>query len=102
MKKLLATALAATLLVTSTASAQGARNCAPRDDVIERLAEGYGETRHVIGLAANNSVMEVYGNNETGTWTVTVTVASGMTCLVASGQSFEMVADALPDTNDPA
>ena len=29
-------------------------------------------------------------------WTITVTSPSGMTCLVASGQSFETLAEALP------
>ncbi len=84
------------LAAATTASAQNARNCAPREMVVERLAEKYGESRQSIGLGANNSLVEVYAANETGTWTITVTMANGMTCLVASGQSFETVAEALP------
>jgi len=30
------------------------------------------------------------------------TLASGMTCLVASGQAYESLAEGLPDTSDPA
>ena len=81
---------------TLDAAAQAGRNCAPRDAVVERLAEGYGETRQSMGLGANNAVVEVFASEETGTWTITVTMPSGLTCLVASGQSFETLAEALP------
>jgi hypothetical protein len=80
--------LGAMLLATQHAFAQGS-NCAARDTVVERLADGYGETRQSIGLAPNNSVVEVFASLETGTWTITVTNPSGITCLVASGQSYE-------------
>jgi hypothetical protein len=85
----------------SLANAQG-RNCAPRDAVVERLATHYGETRQSMGLGSNNAVMEVYASTETGTWTITVTLTSGLTCLVASGQAFEELAEALPPKGDPA
>jgi hypothetical protein len=80
--------------------AQG-QNCAPRSAVIERLATKYGETRQSIGLAAQGSVVEVFASIETGSWTITVTMPSGVTCLVASGQSFETLAETLPDEGDP-
>ena len=88
------------LLTTSSIAAQG-RNCAPRDAVVERLAEGYGETRQSVGLGANNAVVETFASDETGSWTITVTMPGGLTCLVASGQSYEKVAEVLPtDGND--
>jgi len=78
------------------ASAQTARNCGPRDTVVNRLADGYGETRKSMGLGANNSVVEVFASAESGTWTITVTTPNGLTCLVASGQAFEELAEVLP------
>lgn len=78
------------------------RNCAPRATVLERLAEKYGETRHGIGLVQQGSVMELFASGETGTWTITVTMPNGLTCLVASGQSFEAVAEALPAKGNDA
>ncbi len=83
-------------------SAQNARNCAPRDVVVERLASGYGETRQSIGLGARGTMVEVFASTETGTWTITVTAPSGVTCLVASGQSFETLAEALPPQGNDA
>ena len=83
------------------ALAQGP-NCAPRDVVVARLAERYGETRQSIGLGANNAVIEVFAAPDTGTWTITMTTPGGTTCLVASGQAYEALADALPGPGDDA
>lgn len=89
-------------LTTGTATAQNMQNCAPRESVLDRLASGYGETRQSMGLGANNHVVEVFASNETGTWTITVTMPNGLTCLVASGQAFEELAEALPNTDKDA
>jgi hypothetical protein len=83
-------------LAGSPALAEQDSNCAPRQVVLDALATNYGETRQSIGLGSNNAVVEVFASAETGTWTITVTVASGLTCLVASGQSYESLAEALP------
>ena len=84
------------LATPRSATAQNARNCAPREVVVGRLADNYGETRQSIGLGANNAVVEVFASDDSGTWTITVTMPNGVTCLVASGQAFETMAEALP------
>jgi hypothetical protein len=81
----------ALLAATGPAFSQGA-NCAMRQQVLDRLATAYGETRQSIGLGESNQVVEVFASTETGTWTITVTNPNGLTCLVASGQAFEDVA----------
>ncbi|MEE9387283.1 MAG: hypothetical protein V3U96_01630 [Paracoccaceae bacterium] len=81
------------LLATQHAFAQSNR-CASRDIVVTRLAEKYGESRQSMGLGANNSVVEIYASIQTGSWTITVTMPSGQTCIVAAGQSFETLAEA--------
>ena len=95
-KKLLTLSLGigAILLSTQNAFSQSA-NCAERGAIITQLAQKYGETRQSMGLAANNSVLEVFASDETGTWTITVTTTSGRTCVVASGQAFEELAERL-------
>ena len=90
------TAAAAIVLAATTDVAANPRTCAPRDVVVTRLAEGYGETRQAIGLGANNAVIEVFASDSTGSWTITVTSPTGISCLVASGQAFEKVTEALP------
>ncbi|KIC16989.1 hypothetical protein [Leisingera sp. ANG-Vp] len=94
-------ALAALVLAAAPAAAQN-RNCAPRDMVIKRLAEKYGESRQSIGMGQQGMVMETFASGETGSWTITVTTPNGMTCLVASGQSYEVLAEALPETDSDA
>lgn len=85
----------ALLLAATHAFGQTSPNCGPRDRVLERLGSVYGESRRSIGLAANNRVLEVFASEDTGTWTVTVTLPDGMTCLVASGSAYEAM-DGLP------
>ena len=87
------------LAADQLAAQQG--NCAPRDVVLQRLAEGYGETRQAIGLGGNNAVVEVFAS-EVGSWTITVTLPNGVTCLIASGQAYEQLAEALPAKGDDA
>lgn len=89
-KMALLTGLAAA--VAAPVHAQNAA-CAPRAQVVEKLAEKYGETRQGIGLGSNNQMMEIFASAETGSWTITVTTANGLTCLVASGQAFETLAE---------
>ena len=102
IKGALAAAAVVNMALAGTAHAQQNRNCGPRDLVVNRLAEGYGETRQSMGLGANNSVIEVFASEDTGTWTITVTTPNGMTCLVASGQAFEELAEALPAKGNDA
>jgi hypothetical protein len=82
--------------------AQQLQHCAPREKVVERLADKYGETRQSMGLGSNNAVMEVFASMDSGSWTITVTMTNGITCLVASGQAFEELAEALPPKGDDA
>ena len=86
----------AMILATGHAFGQQNRNCADRALVLDRLASAYGESRQSIGLGSNNQVVEVFASLETGTWTIIVTGPNGLTCLVASGQSFEMVTESEP------
>lgn len=86
---LLLTAFGLLVASVGAAEAQDLRHCAPRDQVIERLMGKYGEAPQALGIAANNSVLEVFASEDTGTWTITVTMANGVTCLIASGDAFE-------------
>lgn len=88
MRSLLALTAGALLsLAANSASAQ--QNCAPRAVVVDRLADAFGESRQAIGMARQGRVVEVFASLETGTWTITITLPSGVTCLVASGESYE-------------
>lgn len=86
--------LAGVLLATQAGLA--APQCGARDQVVATLAERFGEVRRSIGVANGTAVMEVFASDETGTWTITVTMPDGMTCLVASGEGYETIVEPLP------
>ena len=74
-------------IATTQASAQ--QFCGVREVILDRLSGQYGETRRGMGLGTNNGIVEVFASEETGTWTITVTMPDGRMCLVASGESYE-------------
>ncbi|MEX0281588.1 MAG: hypothetical protein AB3N13_10435 [Arenibacterium sp.] len=92
----------ASLAYTPAASAEPNRNCGPRDSVLTHLSNGYGETRRSIGLDARGGLLEIFASDESGSWTVTLTSPAGVTCLIASGQSFETLGAALAAKGDDA
>ena len=96
------TLCAATLALIGGMARAQTSNCAPHEAVVERLADAYGESRQSIGIGANNTVVEVFASLESGSWTITVTAPGGPTCMVASGQAFQMLAEDLPNTDSPA
>ncbi len=74
---------------TPLAEAQTRTACAERTSVVARLADRYGETLQSIGLQSNSAVVEVYASVDTGTWTILMTRPDGISCLIASGESWQ-------------
>jgi len=95
--------LGGVLWATQNASAQQQRaSCAQYQVVVERLQNRFGEVRQSIGLGRNNSVVEMFASASTGTWTIVVTAPTGVACLVASGESWEDLAEDLPAAGNDA
>lgn len=89
-------------LILATHAGWAAPQCAPREGVLAALSQKYGETRRGIGMAGDAQMMELFASDETGSWTITVTLPDGTTCLVATGQSYESLTEDLPRPGDPA
>ena len=81
--------LATTFSAATDANAQTISSCAPRQAVVDKLTEKYGETRQSLGVNRNILMMEVFANNDTGTWTVITTNPNGIACVRMYGDSFE-------------
>lgn len=94
MKLTILAAICAAMIAPSAIAQMN--NCAPRPVVLDRLTRDFGEARRSIGVSANGSVLEMFAADETGTWTITVTTPTGMTCVVASGEAFEALVEAVP------
>ncbi|MDO9641332.1 MAG: hypothetical protein Q7J44_22630 [Pseudotabrizicola sp.] len=88
--------LGAAGLILAATQIHAAPQCGTRDLVLGQLTEKYGETLRGIGVANNNSVMEVYASPSSGSWTITVTLPDGRMCLVAAGQGYQATTGDLP------
>jgi hypothetical protein len=99
MMMALSLGFAGVVLATQIARAEG--QCGPRDMVMQTLTDRYGETRRSLGLAGPTQVMELFASDETGTWTITLTMPDGVTCMVASGQGYQTIDEALPARGTP-
>lgn len=105
MKSLLPTLIIGLTIValsTTLANAQNSRACADRDKIVSRLADKYGESRQALGLGAQGAMVEIFASETSGSWTITMTMPNGATCLVATGQAYETLAEVLPTDGDDA
>ena len=101
-KRLLALSL--TFGMAALAPPAFAANCALRDTVVERLQGKYAEQLTVGGLQSGGnaqSVLEIWASDETGTFTVLMTNANGINCVMAAGTDF-FKASPIEITNDTA
>ncbi len=86
------TALMAVFLCVQPASAAV---CSQRDKFKAFLETKYGEKAHAFGKISGTAVMELYVS-KSGTWTVLMTRANGVSCLIAAGNNFEQLKPPLP------
>lgn len=62
--------------------------CATTDQMTDLLASRYGEQSIGGGLTENGVLAEAYTDANTGSWTVMISRADGVSCLMASGQGW--------------
>ena len=74
----------------SVQSQQPSLFCKPHAFILKVLKEKYGE--HVMARAVNNKgeIVEIFRNPKTKTWTVIVTIANNLSCVVGSGPKMEV------------
>ena len=100
---LTAGAFACAMIAAANVNAQG-NLCGQRDQVVAQLQAVHGESRQNVGLQPNARVMETFANPETGSWTIIVSLPSGVSCLVAAGEAYQVEAtESTPQVDeDPA
>ncbi|WP_204112619.1 hypothetical protein [Shimia biformata] len=85
-KRILSTALL--FGMAATAPPAFAANCAMRDALVDHLETKFAESLTAAGLQAGSgaqTMVEVWSSDATGTFTVIVTNARGVSCVVATG-----------------
>ncbi len=82
------TVFAAVLVSYATITGAAAQSvCTDRNDVLRHLGKKFAEGPVAIGLASNGAVLEVLAS-KSGTWTIILTLQSGTSCIVASGEAW--------------
>lgn len=67
--------------------------CSKRDDIIKMLDSKYREGLAGFGLAGQTNLVEVFVA-ENGSFTILSTNPTGISCIIAAGQSWEKVSPA--------
>ena len=87
MKRTLKASLVASLLVLA-GTVQARQLCLPHAEAIARLQHDRSETAQGLGLGKRGrSVMELF-TSKTGSWTILITRANGLSCIAASGENW--------------
>ena len=68
--------------------AQSTQACGPRAQFVEKLENKYKEVSRGVGLSSPTQVIEFWSSPETGSFSVFVTYPNGMSCILATGQSW--------------
>ncbi|MBY6066290.1 hypothetical protein KUW17_06025 [Leisingera aquaemixtae] len=91
--------------MAATAPPALAASCGDREVLTQKLESGYSERLTAGGLQKSRpeaTVIEVWSSDETGTFTVLVTHANGISCVVATGSSFFHITEKQPDPGTPS
>lgn len=76
--------------------------CMPRDLVAKDLSGRYGEAPVVTALSDGARVVEFWGKPDGGSWTLLVTTAEGMSCVLGSGPHWMPMPQTPPPPTDSA
>ncbi|MCZ6588543.1 MAG: hypothetical protein O7B98_02085 [Alphaproteobacteria bacterium] len=74
---------------TTVAAQQNENSCTDRSSALSHLSKNYQEQPVAMGLASSGGVVEVLTNDKGSSWSIIVTLPTGVTCLVASGEGWE-------------
>ena len=74
---------------TAVAAQHNQTNCTDRSSALSHLSKTYQAQPVAMGLASSGSVVEVLTNEKGASWSIIVTMPTGVTCLVASGEGWE-------------
>ncbi len=81
--------VAALVAIGATPPAEAQMVCGDRGKMTGHLDKNYQESRSGLGLSTNGAVLELFTAN-TGTWTILLTRPGGPTCVLGSGEGWEL------------
>ena len=84
-------AMASALCVATTfsfADAAAQSICLPRKELGKQLERTFSEQPLAYGVTEDGALLEVFSSHDGLTWTLVITVASGQSCVLATGDSW--------------
>lgn len=66
----------------------GQTRCDLHGNILDYLAERWGEAPVAMGVSNQGGLVEVIVNPKTGSWTIVVTAPGGASCIVSAGQGW--------------
>lgn len=87
----------ATAALLSLSGQLWAAPCFPREDLIQKLENSYGEERSGSGLQSSSQVLDLWASPETGTFTIFITMPNGISCIIATGEFWQDWAEPVGD-----
>jgi len=85
------TLVAALLSFSAPAFSQQAPVCTDRGTVLGHLSTEYSEQPVGMGIANNGGVIEILSSKAGKSWTIILTMPNGTTCMIAAGESWELL-----------
>tara|TARA_R110002094_G_scaffold28845_5_gene41822 strand:+ start:293 stop:598 length:306 start_codon:yes stop_codon:yes gene_type:complete len=71
--------------MVSTGPPAYAMTCMTRTDLVAKLTTAYAENLTARGLQNERSIVEVWASAETGSYTILLSRADGMSCVLSAG-----------------
>ena len=63
--------------------------CGPRELIVEKLQEKWDEQLSSLALVEDGmKIMEIYSNEDTGSFTILLTDSDGQSCMILSGEEY--------------
>lgn len=83
----LVSAIAGMSYIATPGSVAAEQTCGERDEFVQKLSQSYGERPSSVGLESKGRILEIFRSDK-GSWTILATQASGISCIVAVGESW--------------
>lgn len=88
MKSLIGILLA--FAVSTSAAEAVSVKCGPHDAIVAKLKGKHKEKQAAIGITSRGGLLEIF-QSPTGNFTILITSTGGISCIVESGHSLEVV-----------
>ena len=87
----------AALSVCAAMAQAGQPTCGTRDSIVTQLKANFQESHRASGLESDTKMIEIWTSEASGSWTILVTKASGVSCIAAAGKNWlDMPATPMP------